>query len=213
MEPVEYLTTHYEIDMSQKRPVEIPNVGRDMLGHWFREFGYTVGAEIGVERGIFSSVILKAHPDLEYYCIDSWQSYRGYNAKINGPDLERKFEEAQQRLAKFKNVHFVKKFSMEAVKDFADNSLDFVYIDANHDLPWCMDDIVYWSEKVRHGGIVAGHDYIRRQVGAQTVVRVPDALKWYTQLKPIPLWFVIGRQAKIPGEIRDNDRSWMWVKE
>lgn len=206
------LAERYSLNMDGPRPIEIPNVGRDILGHWFKEFGFRVGAEIGVERGFFSRELLRAHPELELFCIDAWQSYEGYIARLNTPDLPKKFEETQRRLAGY-HVHFYHQFSMEAVRRFKDDTLDFVYIDANHDLPWCMDDILQWSKKVRPGGIISGHDYIRMRSGKPSRVRVVEALNWYTELKPIQTWFVLGRQAKIPGEIRDNDRSWMWVKE
>lgn len=212
MDIVATLKDRYSLNLDAPRPVEIPNVGREVLGHWFREFGFRVGAEIGVERGIFSSVLLKAHPDLELFCIDSWSPYPGYIARINGDDLPLKYQEAQERLKKY-HVHFYRQFSMQAVRRFKDNSLDFVYIDANHDFPYCFEDILEWEKKVRPGGIVSGHDYIKMRDGKPSRVRVVESLRFYTQLKPIPLWFVLGRNAKIPGEIRDNDRSFMWVKQ
>jgi predicted O-methyltransferase YrrM len=48
---------------------------------------------------------------------------------------------------------------MDAVKDFADGSLDFVYIDGHHGFKYVAEDIWEWHKKVRKGGIVAGHDY------------------------------------------------------
>ena len=48
---------------------------------------------------------------------------------------------------------------MEAIKDFEPNSLDFVYIDANHDKEHVTEDIEEWAKIVRPGGIVSGHDY------------------------------------------------------
>lgn len=212
MDPETILIERYGIDMTAPRPLEIPDVGREIFGHWFREFGYRVGAEVGVERGIFSSVLLKAHPKLELFCIDSWQPYDGYIARINGDDLPLKYQEAQERLKGY-HVHFYRQFSMDAVKRFKDNSLDFVYIDANHDFPWCFEDIIEWEKKVRPGGMVCGHDYIKMRSGKPSRVRVVESLNFYTRLKPIETWFVLGRNAKIPGEIRDNDRSFMWVKK
>ncbi len=208
------LAERYNLDLTKcdpTHPIEVPNLGREVLGKWFKEFGFRVGAEIGVERGIFSSVLLKANPDLELFCIDSWEGYEGYICKLNQEELPLKLYEAQERLAGY-NVHFYKQYSMQAVKRFKDNSLDFVYIDANHDVPWVMDDILQWEKKVRPGGIVSGHDYIHMRPNKPSRVRVAEALAWYTELKPIPTWFIIGRQAKVQGEIRDNDRSWFWVK-
>jgi len=48
---------------------------------------------------------------------------------------------------------------MEAIKDFNPRSLDFVYIDANHEYDFVKEDIVAWSKIVKVGGIVSGHDY------------------------------------------------------
>lgn len=212
MDAKAYIVDRYHLDLSKPSPIEIPNVGRDILGHWFRDLDFRVGAEIGVEKGLYSSILLKAHPKLELFCIDAWEGYEGYICKLNADDLPFKLMEAQERLNGY-NVHFYKQYSMKAVKRFKDNTLDFVYIDANHDLPWVMDDIIQWEKKVRPGGIVAGHDYMHMRPNKPSRVRVAEALAWYTELKPIKTWFLLGSQAKVPGEIRDNDRTWLWVKE
>ena len=50
--------------------------------------------------------------------------------------------------------------STEAAKRVPHHSLDFVYIDARHDYASVMEDLEAWFDKVRPGGIFAGHDYI-----------------------------------------------------
>jgi len=212
MDAREFIAKRFGLDPNEPSPIEIPNQGREILGHLFRELGYRVGAEIGVEGGKFSLELLTIHPKLELYCVDPWQSYDGYIDPINDKDLPAQLKLAQERLQGF-NVHFVQDFSMKAVRHFANNSLDFVYIDANHNLPWVMDDIIQWEKKVRPGGIVAGHDYVRGHPKRPTVLRVIEAVNWYTELKPIKTWFLIGTQAKVEGQIRDTSRSWFWMKE
>jgi predicted O-methyltransferase YrrM len=212
MDAREFIAGQFELDLNSPSPIEIPNQGREMLGHLFRELSYKVGAEIGVEAGKFSLAIFTAYPTLELYCIDPWQSYEGYIDPINEKDLPAQLAAAKERLKGF-NVHFVQDFSMRAVRHFADNSLDFVYIDANHNLPWVMDDIIQWEKKVKPGGIVAGHDYVRGHKDRPTVLRVVEAVNWYTELRYIKPWFLIGSQAKIEGQIRDTSRSWFWIKE
>jgi len=211
MDALTHIIEKYNLDITEPSPIEIRNTGREILGDIFRDLEYRVGAEIGVEKGLYSSILLRKHPDLELFCIDSWEPYDGYICKLNQSDLPSKLEEAQQRLAKY-NVHFYKQYSMKAVRRFKDESLDFVYIDANHDLPWVMDDIIQWSKKVRLGGIVAGHDYITAKSDKPSRCKVREAIHWYTELKPIKTWFLIGTQAKVVGEIRDNDRTWFYVK-
>jgi hypothetical protein len=49
--------------------------------------------------------------------------------------------------------------SLDAVKKFRDESLDFVFIDASHEYEDVKKDIEAWLPKVKPGGILAGHDY------------------------------------------------------
>ena len=49
--------------------------------------------------------------------------------------------------------------SVEAAKDFEDESVDFVFIDADHTYEGCLRDITAWYPKVKYGGVIAGHDY------------------------------------------------------
>ena len=106
---------------------------------------------------------------------------------------------------------------MEAVKDFKDNSIDFVYIDGNHTYDYVTQDITEWSKKVRKGGIVSGHDYgwwyHSQKMLKRTDGRVDLAVKTYTHTNNIHPWFVLGRRKMIKGETRDSHRSWFFVKE
>lgn len=212
MNALDYLAEKFSLDLANPSPIEIPNVGREMLATIFKDLGYRVGAEIGVFKGEFAGVILRANPKMEYYCVDPWTDYNEWRNKINDQGLNMFELEAHERLKNY-SVHFMKMFSMDAVRKFKDNSLDFVYIDANHALPWVMDDIVEWSKKVRSGGIIAGHDYVHATRMRASYYYVRKAVSWYTQLKPVNTWFLLGREAKVLGEIRDTCRSFFWVKE
>ncbi len=103
---------------------------------------------------------------------------------------------------------------MEAVEDFADGSLDFVYIDGNHQFKYVADDICEWSRKVRRGGVISGHDYIftnpRTQAGICHVIYVVNA---YTQAYKINNWYLLGRKERLAEELRDRFRSWMWINK
>jgi hypothetical protein len=192
-------------------PIEIPNMGRNNLAELFGELGYKVGAEIGTERGLFAEVMCKANPGVKLFCIDAWRVYPGYRDYQNTGILEGRHAQAQTRLSPY-NVELINAYSMDAVKDFADNSLDFVYIDANHEYPWVTEDVIHWSKKVRSGGIVSGHDYYTSAIKDSRCQVIP-AIKGYTEAYRINPWFLVGTKAKTPGLIRDNSRSWFWVKE
>jgi hypothetical protein len=126
--------------------------------------GITNGAEIGVDGAGFSEHILSKTAMTKYYCIDTWMNNFGSGVKMRkstfDADGDARYQEAQDRLNEFGDrALFMRESSMEAVTNFADNSLDYVYIDGDHSLEGIYDDITSWTSKVRIGGIVAGHDY------------------------------------------------------
>ena len=130
------------------------------LARYFNLLGFEKGAEIGVSCGNYSKKLCEQILGLKLYCIDIWQTYVGNKRSPNNERQENHYKEAKEKLKPY-NVFFMRMMSMDAVKLFADESLDFVFIDANHDYQYVLDDITEWSKKVRSGGIVSGHDYYK----------------------------------------------------
>lgn len=191
------------------RPFEIPDCGRDDLPEFFKEMGFKVGVEIGVKAGDFSEVICKA--GLKLYGIDPWLIYPDFvEPAETQEDLDKAMEKTMQRM---KGYDFIplKKTSMEAVKKFEDGSLDFVYIDGNHSFKYVTEDIFEWSKKVKKGGIISGHDYVRMAHTDHHHVHVTYVVGAYTEAMRLPNWYVLGRKKTIPGEKRDRWRSWFWI--
>lgn len=181
---------------------------RGELPKLFNDSGFTIGAEIGVERGKFSEELCIGNQNLiTLYCIDPWIPYKG-NRRGGGEDKQRSsFEEAVERLSKHP-VKMIRKKSMDAVKDFEDNSLDFVYIDGNHDFDYVMQDIIEWSKKVRPGGIVAGHDYYHFHNSG--VIEAVDAYilahgirHWYLTDERMPTFFWVKQEKEMTKRIKD----------
>ena len=137
--------------------MDINNIkDRNELVNYFVELGFKKGAEVGVEQGVYSEVICKA--GLELFAIDAWQAYDGYRDHVNQKKLDR-FHEATKELLKPYNCGVIKGFSLDIVKQFEDESLDFVYIDCNHEFQNVTNDIAEWEKKVKKGGIIALHDF------------------------------------------------------
>lgn len=128
------------------------------LAQEFRRLGFTVGAEIGVHEGTYSKELCQANPGLKLYSIDPWKAHEGYRDIKKLSTFSNAHEQAVRRLKPYGCI-LIRKMSLDAVKDFEDNSLDFVYIDGNHSFDWVMRDIIEWTHKVRKNGIVSGHDY------------------------------------------------------
>jgi len=186
-------------------PIIIVDKTRVDLAKMFKELGYARGAEIGTARGSYAITMRLNNPNVELYCIDAWRSYKGLDDYPDQGLLSNYYTSAKKRLGQYKNIKIINDLSMDAVKRFADNSLDFVYIDANHQFPYVAEDVFYWSKKVRKGGIVAGHDYLleRREDG---LVQVREVVNAYAEAFGITPWFVVDKcTAKRAG-------SWFWVK-
>jgi hypothetical protein len=192
---------------------EIPDCSRTDLPGFFREMGYKTGAEIGVFKGRFSALLCGV--GLRVFSIDPWLLYVDWNEKKGWPkDLQEEqdgfYKIAKWRLNRYKRSTIIRKTSMEAVKEFKDNSLDFVYIDGHHGFKYVAEDIFEWSKKVRVGGIISGHDYINRSDWTCHVRYIVDA---YVQAFGIKNWYILGSENPQEGEKADIVRSWMWVKE
>jgi len=167
---------------------------RTKLGILFAEAGYTEGAEVGVRKGAFSKVLCEANPDLHMFCVDPWMPYGG--RKYTKEKQDHLYEIAQETLKPY-DVTFIRKTSMDAVKNFEYNSLDFVYIDGNHKFDFVMEDIIHWHRRVRPGGIVACHDF---HYGSN--VEVVMAVDAFTRANHIDPWYVT----------KENQPTAYWVK-
>lgn len=192
-------------------PFVIPDCGRDGLPKFFKEMGYKIGAEIGVYRGEFTEKFCKS--GFEMYAIDPWLGFSGQGRTQQVQYTQDSYyEQAKKVLIPFNNCHIIRKTSMDALEDFKDESLDFVYIDGDHNFRHASEDIYEWSKKVRKGGIVSGHDYFNTPSFARNVVcNVGIVLDAYVKAFDIDNWYIY----KPDNAIDPNDRyySWFFLKK
>src|SRR6056300_994229 len=78
---------------------------------------------------------------------------------LHGGDLFTEFSDNALLFENYDNFNIIKDQSIHAKDSFVNNSLDFVYLDANHNYQQLTDDIDSWFYKVKPGGIIAGDDY------------------------------------------------------
>lgn len=171
-----------------------PHGNRGDLAALFGEADFNVGAEIGVRRGDYSKVLLDANPKLRLTCVDPWIAYNKIKQDYQD-DAEKVFRENMALYAD--RVSILKKTSIEALSDVKNDILDFVWIDGNHKFDYAAPDIIYWSQKVKRGGIVAMHDYYHCHWNG--VVFAVDA---YTRAHAIYEWYCT----------RERDVTAFWVK-
>ena len=110
-------------------------------------------AEIGVARGEFSELILKiTEPDL-LHLVDVW------NSKTYHAGLFKKVADKFKNLIDEGRIQILRKLSTDAAEDFDDNYFDWIYIDTDHSYATTREELVKYAPKVKHDGIIAGHDY------------------------------------------------------
>jgi len=117
------------------------------------------GIEIGVQRG--HNIVNIA---------------RYWKGSIIGVDLfenDNIYREALNNTFGLK-VNLIKGSSLDMASKTPDNSLDWVYIDADHTYKSVCDDIRAWYSKVRKDGIVSGHDYYKTKSGNVEVINAVD---------------------------------------
>ena len=119
-----------------------------------------VVAELGVDKGDYSKVILEHNQPKNLFLIDSWThmlTSTDYDAVHS-----KKYEDVKNLFDQHQNVTILKKDTNEAINDFADQSFDWIYIDADHHYEPCLNDLRTWSNKVKDDGYICGNDFITR---------------------------------------------------
>jgi predicted O-methyltransferase YrrM len=118
-------------------------------------------AEVGCYTGESTKMFLESGKITLLYAIDIWEdemnNFKNYAAR-RGSDhdfsiVEKTFDESMKEF----NVKKLKMYFSEALESLP--TLDFIYIDANHDYEFVKDDITNALKKIKKDGLIAGHDY------------------------------------------------------
>ena len=193
-------------DTQAAMPIAIKGATRADFPALLKARGYRVGAEIGVYKGDYSAAICEGVPGVHLYCVDPWARFFGADGREIYKSAEPAYDVARERLATF-DCEFVRERSPEAAARFANGSLDFVYIDADHRYAHVVADLLAWVPKVREGGIVAGHDF---EEVPNKHNQVAVAVRGWTTAYWIQPWYVLGRVKVRKSEPYERERTWFW---
>jgi predicted O-methyltransferase YrrM len=91
-------------------------------------------------------MLLRAVPDLRLTAVDTF------------PDRQRS-RRVFEFVSEYPYFRIIEGRTNDAAYSVADGSLDFVFIDADHDYEPVRQDIAHWTPKVKTGGWVGGHDF------------------------------------------------------
>lgn len=78
-------------------------------------------------------------------------------------DVKKEFEEnlGEERL---KYITFINEDSSEASKHFSNSSVDFIFIDTEHQASHLIKELSSWNDKLKKGCLISGHDYHHNDV-------------------------------------------------
>ena len=138
-----------------------------------------VGVEVGVWKGGNAATLLRHRPWLQLHLVDLWSHNPNPDyAPVDPGHAGRSEEEsrhvshqAQRRFADNPRVKLYRMDSVAAAAWFADKSLDFVFIDADHSYTGVARDLPAWWPKIRPGGLLCGHDFAPKFPGVIRAVR------------------------------------------
>ena len=120
-----------------------------------------IGVEIGTHLGYNAIALTMVNRPQVLYCIDPWSNY------VDPDSLDVIGEAQYLRAIHLINalpfvrdrIKILRMTSEQAVNSFADESVDWVYIDGNHSYHSVLQDQDIWYPKVKKGGMIGGHDY------------------------------------------------------
>lgn len=130
---------------------------------------HLAGVEVGVWRGHTSADLLRMYPNLHLHMVDTWKEWpRGTSYGDDHTEMGA-MTQAAWDIVFLEAISMVRatkgRFSiwcmesLQAAKSFANDSLDFAFLDANHTYEAVLADIKAWLPKVKRGGLISGHDY------------------------------------------------------
>ena len=155
--------------------------GRQSLARLLGSMKCRRGVEIGTHVGLSAEMWCQHAPTMHMMCIDP---YVRYNARHSQDGQDSNYDEACRRLAPY-NAEIIREMSMDVVDSVDDKSLDFLYIDGDHEFDPVMMDLIKWAPKVRRCGVIALHDYCVFWRGG-----VMKAIEAYTSCHRIDPWYV-----------------------
>lgn len=125
-----------------------------------------VGCHLGRSTHFLASEIKRSGKQIELHCVDSWSDFLQTEVEQDGEGVYRQF---LRNMAGFPDLRVHRGLSWEVSVEFEDESLDFVFIDADHVYESVLKDLRAWYPKVKRGGILSGHDF--NWVGVERAVK------------------------------------------
>jgi predicted O-methyltransferase YrrM len=129
-----------------------------------------VGAWFGKSTNYLANKIKESGKTINFTTIDTFKGSLDEEThrrilSVYDNDIYSEFMHSSILLDNYNTINVIKDTSTNAKDSFANNSLDFIMIDAGHSYEDVNRDINAWFYKVKPGGVIAGDDYISNFAG------------------------------------------------
>ena len=114
--------------------------------------------EIGSYMGESTMMLASSKLFKKIYAIEPHKGTESFN-DYAGYDWEFVKKEFHLNTRYFDNITLISDFNYNVVDMFEDESIDFIYIDADHEYDSVKRDIELYLPKLKKTGIIGGHDY------------------------------------------------------
>lgn len=119
------------------------------------------GCELGVCKGFTLRYFFDLAPEIsKVYAIDSWTSYMDWWGQVTQNMVDSWRNDAMDLLKPYMDkIEILEMDSVKAANHISDHSLDYIFIDGDHSYQAVVRDLDNYWNKVKSGGIFAGHDW------------------------------------------------------
>jgi hypothetical protein len=156
----------------------------------------SIGAEVGVHKGDFSSDLLEWLNPKELHLIDPWkheesdtykEAWYGGKAQGGQAEMDDRYQSVCDRFDRDISMGRVKThrgYSTDVFNEFPDEYFDWIYIDGNHLYEFVKQDLALSLKKTKHKGYITGDDY---RSGGWWEDGVNKAVDEFVQTSPVKL--------------------------
>ena len=170
----EEITSDFVVSNSLKCITSKEVITREDFAVYLTNLNLTnIAVEVGTHRGEYANMFLSRWKGKSFYAVDIWDKFFGDplgDSEYRNDD----YQETINVLDKYKtttNINILKMTSVDGSK-IVPNDIDFVYIDANHLYSYVKQDIETWYPKIKSGGIIGGHDYVKKNIYGSLGIKI-----------------------------------------